>query len=70
MWGVERSLEGTPRPVRNYGSMVCDKWGGAESRWNGARPEVNDNEHLCQSPVSSPTEEIRKNKRRSDDSER
>ncbi len=32
---------------------------------------VNDNErHLRHSPVSSPTEELRKDKRRSDDSER
>ncbi len=35
---------------------VCDEWGGAESRGNGARPvEVNDDErHLHHSPVSSP----------------
>ncbi len=32
--GVERSLEGTPRPAMG----VCDEWGGAESRENGARP--------------------------------
>ncbi len=40
----------------------CDEWGGAESRGSGARPvELNDNErHLRHSPVSSPTEELRK----------
>ncbi|KAL0174001.1 hypothetical protein M9458_029969, partial [Cirrhinus mrigala] len=49
---------------------TCDEWGGAESRGNGTRPvEYNDNErHLRHSPVSSPTEELRKDKRRSDDS--
>ncbi len=52
--------------------LTCDEWGGAESRGSGARPvEFNDNErHLRHSPVSSPTEELRKDKRRSDDSAR
>ncbi|KAL0203546.1 hypothetical protein M9458_001564, partial [Cirrhinus mrigala] len=69
--GVERSLEGTPRPARGDGG-ICDEWGGAERRGNGTRPvEYNDNErHLRHSPVSSPTEELRKDKRRSDHSVR
>ncbi len=52
--------------------LTCDEWGGAESRGSGARPvEFNDNERpLRHSPVSSPTEELRKDKRRSDDSAR
>ncbi len=50
----------------------CDEWGGAESRGNGASPGgVNDNErHPRRSPVLNPTEELWKDKRRSDDSGR
>ncbi len=42
----------------------CDEWGGAESRGSRARPvEFNDNERqLRNSLVSSPTEELRKDK--------
>ncbi len=46
----------------------CDDWGRTETNGNGG---VNDDErHLRHSPVSSPTEELRKDKRRSDNSER
>ena len=50
---------------------VCDEWGGAESHGNGARlVECLGNErHLLHSPVSSPTEEIGRIQKRSDDSE-
>ncbi len=41
----------------------CDKWGGAESRGSGYE------RHLCHSQVSSPTEELQKDKR-SDNSAR
>ncbi len=68
--GVERSLEGTPRPARGDGGM----WRVGRGREPWERSEaggVNDNErHLRHSPVSSPTEELRKDKRRSDDSGR
>ncbi len=67
--GVERSLEGTPRPARGDGGM----WRVGRGREPWERSEaggVNDNErHLRHSPVSSPTEELRKDKR-SDDSGR
>ncbi len=68
--GVERSLECTPRPARGDGGM----WRVGRGREPWERSEaggVNDNErHLRHSPVSSPTEELRKDKRRSDDSGR
>ncbi len=60
-------------PPACEGAMgVCDEWGGAESRWERSEAGgVNDNErHLRHSPVSSPTEELRKDKRRSDNSGR
>ncbi len=58
-----------------FGNMIaiyCDEWGGAESLWERSEAGgVNDDErHLRHSPVSSPTKELRKDKRRSDDSER
>ncbi len=62
-------LEGTPRPARGDGGM----WRVGQGREPWERSEaggVNDNENLRHSPVSSPTEELQKDKRRSDDSER
>ncbi len=58
--GVERSLVSTPRPARGDGGMW--RVGRGREPWNGARAGgVNDNErHLRHSPVSSPTEELRK----------
>ncbi len=47
---------------------TCDEWGGAESCGSGARPvELMIMSNTC-ATVSSPTEELRKDKRRSDDS--
>ncbi len=58
--GVERSLVSTPRPARGDGGM----WRVGRGREPWERSEaggVNDNErHLRHSPVSSPTEELRK----------
>ncbi len=58
--GVERSLGSTPRPARGDGGM----WRVGRGREPWERSEaggVNDNErHLRHSPVSSPTEELRK----------
>ncbi len=58
--GVERSLGSTPRPARGDGGM----WRVGRGREPWERSEaggVNDNErHLHHSPVSSPTEELRK----------
>ncbi len=58
--GVERSLVSTPRPARGDGGM----WWVGRGREPWERSEaggVNDNErHLRHSPVSSPTEELRK----------
>ncbi len=50
----------------------CDEGGGGGEPWERREAGgVNDNErHLRHSSVSSPTEELRKDKRRSDDSER
>ncbi len=50
----------------------CSEWGGAESRGSGARPvELMIMSNTCAThTVSSPTEELRKDKRRSDDSGR
>ncbi len=65
--GVERSLVSTPRPARGDG--VCDEWGGAESRGNGARPVewmiMNDTCATHRSRV--PRRSFGRNKRRSDD---
>ncbi len=65
--GVERSLEGTPRPARGDGGMW--RVGRGREPWEQSEASgVNDNErHLRHSPVSSPTEEIWKDKRRSDE---
>ncbi len=67
---VERSLGSTPRPARGDGGM----WRVGRGREPWERSEaggVNDNDrHLHHSPVSSPTEELRKDKRRSVDSGR
>ncbi len=51
---------------------VCDEWGGAESRGNGARPvELMMMSDTCTTHRSRvPTEELRKDKRRSGDSAR
>ncbi len=58
--GVERSLGSTPRPARGDGGM----WRVGRGREPWERSEaggVNDNErHLRHSPVSSPTEELRR----------
>ncbi len=58
--GVERSLMGTPRPARGDGGM----WRVGRGREPWERSEaggVNGKErHLRHSPVSSPTEELRK----------
>ncbi len=68
--GVERSLEGTHRPARGDGGMWRVGRGREPWEWSEAGG-VNDNErHLRHSPVSSPTEELWKDKRRSDDSGR
>ncbi len=68
--GVERSLGSTPRPARGDGGM----WRVGRGREPWERSEaggVDDNDrHLRHSPVSSPTEELRKDKRRSVDSGR
>ncbi len=65
--GVERSLVSTPRPAGAMG--VCDEWGGAESRGNGARPVewmiMNDTCATHRSRV--PRRSSGRNKRRSDD---
>ncbi len=68
--GVERSLEGTPRPARGDGGMWRVGWG--REPWERSEAGgFNDNErHLHHSPVLRPTEELRKDKRKSDDSER
>ncbi len=52
--------------------VQCDEWGGAESRGNGARPvELMMMSDTCTTHRSRvPTEELRKYKRRSDDSGR
>ncbi len=58
--GVERSLGITPRPARGDGDM-CRVGRGREPWERSEAGGVNDNErHLCHSPVSSPTEELRK----------
>ncbi len=51
---------------------VCDEWDGTESRGNGARPvELMMMSDTCTTHRSRvPTEELRKDKRRSDDSAR
>ncbi len=60
-----------------YKSVMIDMdymvWrvGRVREPWERSEGGVNDNEwHLHHSPVSSPTEELRKDKRRSDDSVR
>ncbi len=58
--GVERSLGITPRPARGDGDM-CRVGRGREPWERSEAGGVNDNErHLRHSPVSSPTEELRK----------
>ncbi len=58
--GVERSLMGTPRPARGDGGMW--RVGRGREPWERSKASrVNGNErHLRHSPVSSPTEELRK----------
>ncbi len=68
--GSRAQSRGYPRPARGDGGM----WRVGRGREPWERSEaggVDDNErHLRHSPVSSPTEELRKDKRRSDDSGR
>ncbi len=58
--GVERSLVGTPRPARGDGGM----WRVGRGREPWERSEaggvIGNERHLHRSPVSSPTEELRK----------
>ncbi len=58
--GVERSLVGTPRPARGDGGM----WRVGRGREPWERSEaggvIGNERHLHHSPVSSPTEELRK----------
>ncbi len=58
--GVERSLVGTPRPARGDGGM----WRVGRGRKPWERSEaggvIGNDRHLHHSPVSSPTEELRK----------
>ncbi len=54
----------------HMGIYLCDEWGGPESRGNGARPvELMMMSNTCTTHRSRvPMEELRKDKRRSDDS--
>ncbi len=64
----ERGEGGSRAQSREYppglrGAMgVCDEWGGAESLWerSEAGGVIGNERHLHHSPVSSPTEELRK----------
>ncbi len=66
-WPLARIVETKPDS-----NGICDEWGGAESHGNRARPvELMMMSDTCATHRSQvPTEELRKDKRRSDDSAR
>ncbi len=58
--GVERSLGSTPRPARGDGGTWRVGWGREPWERSEAGGVIGNERHLHHSPVSSPTEELRK----------